>query len=139
LRIDPGPQLKAYSFWVGDVPYPLLLKSSEPEGNIIHPKCTTKFDAFSVERHTTTKDKKEVAFNLTVDFVGRPKILVENPEMPKFKMAGFRPELIDNKNMNLGYKEYSITVRLSAEGVLPIEKKFSLLFSLDLSQDAVQI
>jgi hypothetical protein len=139
LRIDPSPELQAYSFWAGDVPYPFSLKPSDPEGRTIHPACTSKFDVFSVVRITETKASKLIAYNMTVDFVGRPRFLTENHDLPNFKMCGFRPEINSAKKPALEYKEYSIKIRASAEHVPAIEKTFSLFFCLDLSQDAVQI
>jgi hypothetical protein len=85
INISPAPDLHVYSFWMGDVPYPMQLKPAEPEGNIIHPGCTSKFDLFIVDRATTIKDKKEVAYSLSVNFVGRPRFLQAFSEAPQFK------------------------------------------------------
>jgi hypothetical protein len=132
-----------YSFWYGDVPYPLSLKPSEPDGRTIHPGCISKFDVLMVRRNTTeyAKEKRgeEIFLSLTADFIGRPRLLDENPDLPRFKTGHFKPELVDKNNPSLGFKEYSIKIRVSAEGVPAIDKKFNVFFCRDLSEDAVQI
>jgi len=139
LRIDPAPELKVYSFWTGDVPYPFSLKPSDPEGHTIHPGCASKFNIFCADRISMTKNGIEMAFNIVVDFVGRPRILTENPELPKFKMTGFRPESADKNKPPREYKNYSVKIRASAEDAPAVEKEFGIFFTLDLSQDAIQI
>jgi len=63
----------------------------------------------------------------------------ENPEMPRFQIGGFSPELRDNNHAELGFKEYCVKIRVSAEGVPAEDKKFIVIFTEDLSQDPVQI
>jgi len=139
ININPAPDLRVYSYWVGDVPYPMQLKPTDPEGNTIHPCCISKFNVFMVDRVTTTKDGKEVAYSMSVNFVGRSRFLETVSESPQFKLGSFRPKLEDEKKPHLGYAGYSIKLRLSADGIQAIEKDFGVFFTLNLSQAPVQI
>ena len=139
INVSPAPDLHVYSYWTGDIPYPMQLKPTDPEGNIIHPGCISKFNVFMVDRATATKDNKEVAYSISVNFVGRPRFLETISETPNFKLGSFRPKLEDEKKPYAGYAVHSIKIRVSAEGVLPIEKTFGVFFTLNLSQNPVQI
>jgi len=131
VSINPDPKTRTYGFVIGDLPYPIRLRPSEAEGNMIHPLCISKFDVFVVDRATTTHDKKQVAFAIIVSFAGRPvaDLSEEGNRASQFNLSSFKPE----------HKQYKVKLRASAEGTPPVERVFLVSFTLDLSEDAVRI
>ena len=138
ININPAPDLKRYSFWIGDVPYPFWLRPSDPDGAIIHPGCASKFDVFVIRRSIHEGENSGASIRLDVNLMGRPQLLSENYK-GRFTICAFNPELIDEKKSSLEFKEYLIKIRISAENVPPIDKTFRVLFSLEKARDSVQI
>jgi hypothetical protein len=154
IGIDPSPEPEFYSLFGSDprrnygletvdVPYPLSLRPTDPDGRTIHPGCVSKFDVFAVKRPTTQYVKghqgENVFLSLTVYFMGVPRLIDDVPGVPKFEIGHFKPQLADKQKPEAGFREYYITLRMSAQDVPAVEKRFTVFFVRDLSQYAVQI
>jgi hypothetical protein len=122
------------------VPYPIALRTSDLNGETIHPGCESRFDVFIVNRADLFGSGTfSPGYIFDVRFAGQPNPYQQRMDVPEFTLGKITPEFKDKNNHSLGFKEYSIKIRTAANGVPPIEKTFSLFFVADEKQDAVQL
>ncbi|MCI0534807.1 MAG: hypothetical protein L0Z50_06240 [Verrucomicrobiales bacterium] len=138
VALEPNPELCVYSLVTGELPYPITLRASELEGTTIHPESESTFDVFVVHRamHIRKQDKTTFAM-LSVEFVGRTRFFADH-EVPRFKIGKFSPERVVKVEAKSEFREYSLKLRLSADGVLATETTMPVVFSQNESQPPVQ-